>query len=62
MNKNKTKAPTKPNAQAKPGARLSESAKNKIIIFSLVGALLLGGIVIAMFLPLIKIIETLSAA
>lgn len=43
MNKNKTKAP------AKPRARLSESAKNKIIIFSLVGALLLGGIVIAIF-------------
>ena len=49
MNKNKTKAPAKSTAPAKPRARLSESAKNKIIIFSLVGALLLGGIVIAIF-------------
>ena len=33
----------------KTKTKLSESAKNKIIIFSLVGALLLGGIVIAIF-------------
>ena len=33
----------------KTRTKLSESAKNKIIIFSLVGALLLGGIVIAIF-------------
>ena len=51
MNKNKTKATAKP-AVKKPvrtGGGLSESAKNKIIILSLVGALLLGCIVIAIF-------------
>ncbi|MBQ7356043.1 MAG: hypothetical protein IJW66_01470 [Clostridia bacterium] len=49
-NQNKrTAAPKSRSAAAAEKKRLSESAKNKIIIFSLVGALLLGAIIISIF-------------